>query len=215
MSKKRKNSPTPEVRETETNPYALKTDAVDRLVNAEEKEYPKLTIENDPRRKYQSGFLARIPSWVKALFLKFWFNGAVCFFILWGLGIYVPNMQNMFLILGITLGLVTDLLVNSAFRFFAMTEGENDKWMMFPKKKFVNLFLNILYAFAVLVTVIWLYNVINAVANSIAGTELVIYLGVEPILFGVFYMFIDLCLISVKNMIVSIIRDAKRKNGVK
>ena len=152
---------------------------------------------------------------MKALFLKFWFNGAVCFFILWGLGIYVPNMQNMFLILGITLGLVTDLLVNSAFRFFAMTEGENDKWMMFPKKKFVNLFLNILYAFAVLVTVIWLYNVINAVANSIGGTELVIYLGVEPILFGVFYMFIDMCLISVKNMIVSIIRDAKRKNGVK
>ena len=216
MSKKRKASPPPEVREENKNPYELKTDAVERLVTADSKSYPKLTIENDPRRKYRGGALARIPSWIKALFMKFWFNGAVCFFILWGLGLYVRSMENMILILAAVLGMVTDLLVNSAFRFFATVEGENDKWMMFPKKKLINLFLNILYAFVVLIVVIWLYNVINAVINGILGnTEPITYIGVEPILFGLFYMIVDLCLISIKNMLVSIIRDAKRKNGVK
>ena len=199
---------------TEGNPYELKTDAVDRLVNAEKKEYPKLTVNNDPSRSFKTGFLDRIPAWVKALFIKFWFNGAVCFFIFWGLGIFIPNMENMIIVLSVSLGMVTDILVNNAFRFFATTEGANDKWMMFPKKKYVNFFLNILYSFGILLVVIWIYNVINIAANTIAGTELVTYLGVEPIMFGLIYMGTDLAFIGMKNLCISIIRDAKNKNGV-
>ena len=214
MAKKIKNPPTRKQADENTNLYKLKTDAVDRLVNAEKKEYPKLTIGKDPGRMYKAGFLDRIPSWIKALFIKFWFNGAVCFFIFWGLGIFIPNMENMIIVLAISMGMVTDVLVNNAFRFFAMAEGSNDKWMMFPKKKYVNFFHNILYSFVVLLVVIWIYNVINVVANSIAGTELVTYIGVEPILFGLFYMLTDLALIGFKNLCISIIRDAKNKNGV-
>ena len=215
MTKKNKNStPTP-TENNETKPYDLKTDAVDRLVNAEKKSYPKLTIENDPRRKYKNGLLDRIPSWIKALFIKFWFNGAVCFFVFWGLGIAIPNMENMILILAAVLGMVTDVLVNNIFRYFASPKGSNDKWMMFPKKRYVNFFLNIIYAFGVLLTVIWIYNVINVVINAITGTpEPITYLGVEPILFGIFYMAVDLFLIFMKNTVKKIIADAKNKNGV-
>ena len=196
------------------NPYELKTDAVDRLVNAEKKDYPTPTAKNDPGREYRKGFLDRIPSWVKALFIKFWFNGAVCFFIFWGLGIVIPNMENMIIVLAITLGMVTDILVNNIFRFFAPVEGANDKWMMFPKKRYVSFFFNILYAFAVLLLVIFVYNAINIAANFIAGTESVVYLGVEPIAFGCIYMLIDLLLIKMKNTFVGIFADAKKKNGV-
>ena len=215
MAKKNKNStPTP-TENNETKPYDLKTDAVDRLVNAEKKSYPKLTIENDPRRKYKNGLLDRIPSWIKALFIKFWFNGAVCFFVFWGLGIVIPNMENMILILAAVLGMVTDVLVNNIFRYFASPKGSNDKWMMFPKKRYVNFFLNIIYAFGVLLTVIWIYNVINVAINAITGTpEPITYLGVEPILFGLFYMAVDLIFIFMKNTVIKIIADAKNKNGV-
>lgn len=215
MAKKSEKKPTKEQVGENTNLYELKTEAVDRLVNADKKEYPKLTIENDPSRAYRSGFLDRIPSWVKALFIKFWFNGAVCFFIFWGLGILIPNMENMIIVLAIVLGMVNDILVNSIFRFLAAQEGDNDKWMMFPKKKYLNFFLNILYSFALLLAVIWLYNVINVVINSIAGTELVVYVGVEPIFFGLIYMGMDLLFITMKNMTVKILADAKNKNGVK
>ena len=109
--------------------------------------------------------------------------------------------------------MVTDLLVNNALRFFAPTEGANDKWMMLPKKRLVNFFLNIVYAFAVLIAVVWLYNSINGLLNSAFGSEGVIYLGVEPILFGLFYVLVDLALIGIKNLFVSILNDAKRKNG--
>lgn len=215
MSKKKNKSSPAKEHEEIVNPYDLKSDAVDRLVEADKKTYPKLTLGNDPRKKYQSSFLARIPGWVKSLFMKFWFNGAVCYFIMWGLGLSIPNMTDMIVVLAVVLGIVTDILVNNAFRFLAVTEGENDKWMMFPKKRFVNLFLNIIYSFVVLLMVIFIYNLINAIAAGIRGTTDEIVLGVEPILFGLFYMGVDMLFIAMKNLFIKIIRDAKSKNGIK
>ena len=45
---------------TTENYYELKTDAVDRLVNADKKVYPKTKV--DPGKQYRSGFLDKIPS---------------------------------------------------------------------------------------------------------------------------------------------------------
>ena len=126
----------------------------------------------------------------------------------------IPSMENMILVLAIVLGMVTDILVNNVFRFFAKVEGENDKWMMFPKKRYVNLFLNIIYAFCLLIAVIWFYNVINVSLNTLMGTEETVYLGVEPIMFGLFYMGFDLVFLAIRNGFSRIIRDAKNKNGM-
>lgn len=214
MSKNSKKQTPPPKNKEAGNPYELKTDAVNRLVNADRLEIPREMRTADPGKRYRSGIFDRIPSWIKALFIKFWFNGAVCFFIYWGLGLMIPSMENMILILAIVLGMVTDILVNNIFRFFAVTEGANDKWMMFPKKRYVNFFLNIIYAFCLLIAVIWLYNVINVTANTLMGTEDQIYLGVEPIMFGLFYMGIDLLFLAIRNGFWRIIRDAKNKNGI-
>ena len=209
---KKHSQPENRAEERSANPYELKTDAVDRLANAHTKEF-KNTLA-DPGRQYRSGFLEKIPFWVKAIFMKFWFNGAVCYFIYWGLGLFVTNLENMILILALSLGIVTDILVNNAFRFFASTPGANDKWMMFPKKKLINLFLNVIYSFVVLISEVGLYNSINAVINAMRGTVGEVFLGVEPVLFGLFYVMIDLALIGMKNLMASIVRDAKKKNGV-
>ena len=193
-------------------PYDLKSDAVERLANAHKAEFaPTL---KDPGRQYRSGFLDKIPFPVKAVFMKFWFNGAVCYFILWGLGLFVSSLENMILILAITMGIVTDILVNNAFRFFAHTPGANDRWMMFPRKKLANFFLNVVYAFVIVIGVVWLYDSINGLLNAMRGTTDMVYFGVEPIFFGIFYVLIDLILIGMKNLMASIIDDAKKKNGV-
>lgn len=211
MAKKKvNNNHTPE-KKSSADYYKLKTDAVDRLVNAEKKTYDK--TKGDPGKQYRSkGFLDKIPSWVKALFIKFWFNGAICFFIFWGLGLYVTSMLDMIFVLAVVMGMVTDILVNNAFRFLATYEGQNDKWMMFPKKKYWTFVANILYAFPVLVGVIWFYNVYNIVLNMIKGTEGEMYLGVEPIVFGLSYMAIDMLFITMKHTMIKIISDAKQKN---
>ena len=212
MAKKKSNkNHTPE-KKSSVDYYSLKTDAVDRLVNADKKTYDK--TKGDPGKEYRSkGFLDKIPSWIKSLFIKFWFNGAVCFFIFWGLGLYVTNMLDMIVVMAIVMGMVTDIFVNNAFRFFATYEGQNDKWMMFPKKKFWTFFANIIYAFLILVGVIWFYNILNVVLNNIQGTTEELYVAVEPLLFGLSYMAIDMVFITMKNTMIKIVSDAKQKNG--
>ena len=195
MAKNNNNSP----RNTEKDKdyYKLNTNAVDRLVNAD-KNVPRSDKKlNDPAKQYRTGFLDRIPAPVKALFIKFWFNGAICYFIFWGLGMVVSNYLDMIFVLAIVLGMTTDILVNNALRFVETLPGENDKWMMFTKKKYWTFIANIFYAFIVLFCVIWLYEILK--------------IGVEPILFGLFYMLFDLLFVGMKNLMKTIINDAKNK----
>ena len=192
--------------------YDLKQDAIERLVNAEKKNYTN--YKADPGKAYRSSALDHIPAWVKAVFIKFWFSGAVCFFILWGLGLYVTNLVDMIFVLGIVLGMVNDILVNNIFRFYERYQGQNDKWMMFPQKKFWTFLANIVYSMIVLAGVVWMYEAINTVANAVKGTETQVYLGVEPILFGLFYLAIDMMFIGIKNLLITIVSDAKKKNEV-
>ena len=193
MAKNNKKSP----RDTEKDYYQLNTKAVDRLVNANKMEPQKNKKLKDPAKQYRTGFLDRIPSPIKALFVKFWFNGAVCYFIFWGLGTVVTNYLDMIFVLALVLGMVTDILVNNALRFVETLPGENDRWMMFPQKKYWTFIANIFYSFIVLFCVIWLYEIIK--------------IGVEPILFGLFYMLFDLLFVGMKNLMKTIINDAKNK----
>jgi hypothetical protein len=154
--------------------YRKKSEAVERLINADKKTYPK--TKTDPGKKYRSGGLIdKIPSPIKALFIKFWFNGAVCFFIYWGLGMYIWDTLDMIVILGLIMGMVTDILVNNAFRFFAVSTGDNDKWMMFPKKKFWTFFANMAYALVIMFIVAWIYNFTNILLNIILTYQKIVY----------------------------------------
>lgn len=208
MSEKKKNPKTQE--DTQTNAYKINSDAVNRLVNADKKSYP--SPKADPGKSFRSkGFLDKIPSPIKALFIKFWFSGAVCFFIYWGLGMYVWDTLDMIVVLGLVMGIVTDVLVNNAFRFFEATPGSNNKWMMFPKKKFWTFFTNMIYGLILVWLVAWIYSGANILLNSIKGTEGQIFIGVEPVLFGILYVAVDMLFIGMKNLTVKIITDAKTK----
>lgn len=190
--------------------YRLNTEAVDRLVNADKIEIPEDKKLKDPAKQYRSDFLDRIPATVKALFIKFWFNGAVCYFIFWGLGIYITDYLDMIVVMSVVLGMITDILTSNALRFIETLPGENDKWMMFPKKKFWTFFANIVYAFVVLYCVVYFYETINILLNNIPGVDDAI-IGVEPVLFGLFYMGFDILFICMKRLLLTIINDAKNK----
>lgn len=197
MSKKKQ---TKKQEKVESSSYKLNTKAVDRLVNADKKTYSD--TKSDPGKQYRSNsFIDNIPTPVKALFIKFWFNAAVCFFIYWGLGMFVPRFLDMMLILGVVLGVANDILTNSVLHFFARTPGSNNKWMMFTKKKHWTLFANIPYFCVVLLGVIGIYFILF----KIAGIQ------VEPILFGVCTTAIDMLFIGIKHLIIKIINDAKEK----
>lgn len=198
MAKKKRggSSQTP----TAEDYYDLKTKAVDDLVNADESNSPQVTDEELERfgGRKKSG----IPNWLKVCFIKFWFPASVCYFFFWGLSGYVADMLDLMFVTAIVLGMVTDILTNNVLRFFAQTEGGNDGWMMFPKKRFITFFLNIFYSFLLMFLVFSIYTGINKILIAITGApEDSVLLGVEPILFGVFYLICDLLLTAGKNFL--------------
>ena len=189
--------------------YNLKTDAVERLVNA--KDAPE--VSEKEIRKYTSRRKFHIPMWLKIVLVKFWFAGAVCYFFLWGLGIYLQGLDLM-VVLAIGLGLVTDLMVNRFLRNFETEKGENDKWMMVTVRKYWSVFLNVIYSGILLYCVFQTYyvaNVFMGVDPNVDSTQAESMLGVEPILFGLLYMGFDILFIFVKRVLKNIIRDAQAK----
>lgn len=188
--------------------YELKSDAVDKLLKAEKGEVPEFSQEE--LKKYRSKGGIKLPQPLKVILLKAWFAGAVCYFILWGLGMYIYSLIDMLFIMGIVLGMVTDLLTNNVIRFIEATPGENNKWLMFPNQKgMVSFFLNLVYALVLVACVYFLYSGINLMIVAIIGNADTVPLGVEPILYGVFYMGFDLLFVGCKNLLKQIISDAQ------
>ena len=196
--------------ETSASYYELKTQAVEDLVNANEENSP--AVSREEIRKYTSRGRLKLADWVKLLLIKWWFAAAVCFFFLWGLGTYVPHLLDLLVITAIASGFVTDLLTNNVLRFVAPARGANDRWMMYPRKGFISLPLNLLHASVVLFLVYTAYNALNAGMIALSGMEeTAVPLGVEPILFGLLYLGFDLLLIALKHAAQRVLRDAQKK----
>ena len=189
--------------------YRLKTKAVEDLVTADESNSP--VVPEAELNKYRGKVRKKLPLWLKVSLMKAWFYGSVCFFFLWGLGGYMADQLDLFFVTAIALGMVTDLLINTILRYYAETDGANDRWMMVPRRGVAGFFLNILYAFLVLGLVDMLYTAVNILILSVTRAGDTVPLGVEPILFGLIYMGIDAGLIALKRLLGQIVSDARRK----
>ena len=187
--------------------YRIKTEAVEDLVNANKENTPSYSEEE--LKKYRSKSRLNINPVFKALFIKFWFSGVVCYFFIWGLGMYIPSNLDLYFVTAIGMGFVKDILENNLYRFVANPEGSNDRWMMFPKKSYMSLVFNVIYAILVTGCVYFTYQGINFVGTS--GNNDRVVFGVEPIFFGIFYMGFELLFLWMKHMAVRIIADAKKK----
>lgn len=205
MARNKNKTKTNEERKSAEEYYKLHSQAVKDLATANEENSP--VVSEEELRKYRSGGKFRLGETAKALLLKYWFNGSICFFFFLGLGNYLRDLLDQLFVLGMAMGIITDILVNNALRYIAKTPGANDRWMMIPEKKLSSLFLNILYAYVVLAFVYMFYNIVNAILTA-AGKSL---LTVEPLLFGLIYLGFDLLFISMKRLMGRIISDAKKK----
>lgn len=195
----------------EASYYQLHTGAVEDLVSA--------TKENTPRyseaelNKYRSGKKKwTFPQWLKVGLIKFWFYGAVCYFVFWGLGLYVADQLDLYFVAAIVLGMVTDLLINHFLRFTEKLPGGSKKWMMVTRRGTAGFFLNLLYGGLVLFLVITAYNVINTVIVTLyAGSETAPLLTVEPIVFGLTATGADTLCVTIRNTLRKMVEDAKRR----
>lgn len=191
--------------------YELHTDAVEELVCADKENTPRYSREE--LEKYRSGKLKwHFPEWLKVILIKFWFYGAVCFFVFMGLGLLVPNQIDLMFIGAIIMGMVTDLLINHFLRFTEKLPGGNARWIMVTRGGAVGFVMNLLYGFVLMFLVVTVYNAVNsciwAITGGVANTRL---LNVEPLLFGIFATAADMLCVTIRNTIRKILNDARRK----
>ncbi len=224
------------------NYYDLKVDKVDELVEAlqsspdadvDEDNQPKepvptsiaectgaSTPDTKTRRGKEKHFdpykidkFSRIPVWIKAIFIKFWFAGAVCYFVVFGLSLYFAA-DDLFLLGGVILGVLVDFMVNPIFRMLESDDKEYNKYMMFPfpVKVYWTFLTNIIYYAVVMYIVSYMYTGLNMLINVIAGRpDYYIAVGVEPLLYGVFCVIADMLFIGIKDGIVYGVKKAKAK----
>ena len=188
----------------------LHTDAVEDLVSATKENTPRYSEEE--LNKYRSGKTKRkFPQWLKVLGIKTWFYGAVCFFVFWGLGMYLADQWDLYFVAGIVLGMVTDLLINHFLRFTEQLPGGSKKWIMVTKRGTAGFFMNLLYGFVLLFLVVTVYQAINTVIFTLhGGSEGAPLLTVEPLGFGLAAMGADMLCVTIRNTLKKIIADAKK-----
>lgn len=187
--------------------YELNSDAIEDLAGAHSGEVPEYSEEELSKYRTKSKF--GIPDWVKIIFLKAWFAGAVYYFIAWGLGLYL-NLLDMIFVLCFAVGAVTDLLLNNVIRFIEPVPGYNDDWLMVTKKGVPGLLLNVLYGFVIVICVYALTYGINYTVQNFLGFPSFSLPG-EPITFGLFCMGFDMLFIGIKRLIVGFIESKLRK----
>jgi len=207
---KQKNSSQNTKKEAAANYYDLHSEAINDLVNATEENSPEVSeaeIEKYTGKKVK----VKIRPIFKAILIKWWFAGLVCFLFLWGLGLYITDMLDQLFVLGLASGVFTDLLVNNFLRFVEVSRGDNDKYMMFPAKRYRNFVFNIIYAFVILFFVVTVYAAVNVTIVKTTGATDMIALGVEPIIFGALYTTFDMLFIKMKHVFTQILKEARDK----
>lgn len=189
--------------------YRLHKKAADDLVSATAENTPKYSREELEKYTSRKG-KRRLPVPAKVLLLKAWFYGAVCFFVFWGLGLYVGAQLDLYVIAAIIMGMVTDLLINSLLRFMERRDGESARHIMVTRTGVAGFVLNLLYGGVLLFLIVTAYTMINMALRTAFGGEGAPFLGVEPILFGVFAAAADSLLIACKRTLIEMATAARR-----
>lgn len=185
--------------------YRLHTEAVDDLVGANAENTPKYSKEELEKYKSSRGKW-KLPEKLKVFLIKWWFYGAVCFFVFMGLGLYLADTLDLYFVAAVVMGMAADLLINRYLRFTEKLPGGNAAYMMVTLRGATGFFLNILYACLLLFLTVTLYGAVNALLGAMGG-----YLGVEPICFGIFVTLIDSLCLRCKRTLLRIVADARRQ----
>ena len=204
-----KGAAPPEAEKDPSSYYHLNIQAVEDLAGANEENSPP--VSKAELKKYRSVPQVKLADWFKALLLKWWAGGMICYFFVWGLSTFAMNPWDHLAVLGLALGLVTNLIVNNIYRFIARVSGAYDRWMMFPGKQLWNFPLDLLYGMLLVFCTVQSYNTLNLLFSDPAAASPA--LGVEPILFGALITLWDLLFLGMKRLGKRIWADARRQTG--
>ncbi len=164
--------------------------------------------EEEIQEPIKVSWFDKIPYWVKAVFVKYWFFGAIYFFFVMGITSFVGNAYEVVwrtVTVCLAIGFMNDLLINHILSFMEWKKGEASYWWMFKNKKFYSLLINLAYGGVLGLAA---QTVCALIANQINDQNW-LWVCREPLTFALVALAIDLALIWLKNWIVYLVKRRK------
>ena len=151
-------------------------------------------------KKYDKGFLNKVPYSIKAILIKYWFYGAVCFFSLMGfIGI---SGENAALVGGLIAGALFDI---ACYNILEMMDHDNNKsryYMMYKSKKIYSVFINVIYQVAVfLIAMVIISSIVSTYKDPVNNWFLQ-----EPLSIALVLTAIDAIFLLIKNLLVKLFK---------
>ena len=170
----------------------------------------KEELKMDP---YSMNKLGKVPFWIKATFVKWWFYGAVYFFMMMSLTNFdkanSSAWQWVFLLSGLVAGAFYDLVINKILMLCESDRLESKYFSVFISKKYYAMIANIIY-FVIVFILVYIFEVF-AIWPLTKNLKWTFYFGSEPVTFGILVLFVDYIFIGIKKLVLILIKNIKDK----
>ena len=187
----------------------------------------KVKDENMEINPYEVDKLAKVPSWIKILLLKYWAAAAACFLLFGiselGLNIYadsevavVENNVRLILLLTVFFAVFMNYVVRVFVRLMFNRRDNTYKWNLINFKGFLSFAASLVYNFFMAI-IIFVIIVLVLAPNHLVldpfGTTGGI--GIEPFTVGFVYLIVDGVVVIIKNLIVATVQRIKYYSQLK
>ena len=151
-------------------------------------------------KQYNKGFLNKVPYSIKAILIKYWFYGAVCFFSLMG---FIGNIgENAALISGLIAGAIFDV---ACYNILEMIDSDNSKakyYMMYKSKKIYSVLINVVYQVVVFLIAMTIISTVVATYEDPVNN----WFLQEPLSIALVLTAIDAIFLLIKNVLVKLFK---------
>ena len=151
-------------------------------------------------KQYNKGFLNKVPYSIKAILIKYWFYGAVCFFSLMG---FIGNIgENAALISGLIAGAIFDV---ACYNILEMIDSDNSKakyYMMYKSKKIYSVLINVVYQVVVFLIAMTIISTVVATYEDPVNN----WFLQEPLSIALVLTAIDAIFLLIKNLLVKLLK---------
>lgn len=162
--------------------------------------------EKEIKKFQKSEIFSYIPYWIKALFLKYWFFGAVCFFI--GMGIQGINGDIYALVAGLTCGVLTDLVTDNILLMMDSDKKESRYYVIYKDKSIWSFLINLVYGLLLYFSCEYFCAFIVSTYSESGGS----WFLQEPLSQSLVLIVFDMVCIGIKDLIAyAILKKDKRE----
>ena len=167
----------------------------------------KKNEEFQKQNPYQSDKLAKIPSWIKILLLKYWAAAAAFYFF----AVANPIAQNedqYYVWVSFGLGIFLEYIVKTLVRFMKNSTDNTYRFNLINLKGVVSLLLNLVYSFVIVIPIMAITVLLqqHGISINLFGEYAV---GIEPLMDGLIFLLIDAIAVLIKKLIIKGIKKYK------